>query len=183
MWRVYLYRSEFIARRICIKIMSNWGLPSGTLPRTKSCFICGEKNAHGLRSCSRIENDRVLLEHVTREEDLGWRHLVHGGILMAMLDEVMTWAAILTFRKACVAAEVTVRLKAPVAVGSRIRAEGWTQVVKSRVVETEGQIMDENGEVLATASGKYMAMPSDKVPFCAGDFVFEQDSLRLPFLE
>lgn len=163
--------------------MTDHGLPSGTLPRTKSCFICGSQNAHGLQRRSRVENDRVVLEHVTRVEDLGWRHLVHGGILMTLLDEVMTWAAILTFRKACVAAEMTVRLKAPVAVGRRIRAEGWTGEARSRIVETEGRIVDEDGALLATATGKYMAMTQDAMQLCAEDFVFEEESLRLPFLE
>lgn len=163
--------------------MSGWGFTSGILPRTKSCFICGEQNVHGLRLRSRIENDRVVLEHVARDADLGWRHLVHGGILMTMLDEVMTWGAILTFQKPCVAAEVTVRFKAPVAVGQRLRAEGWIGTVKSRVVEAEGRILDADGRVVATGSGKYMPMPQEKVNFCAGDFVFEPDSLRLPFLE
>jgi uncharacterized protein (TIGR00369 family) len=153
------------------------------LPWSKSCFICGEANDHGLQLRSRIEGDRVVLDHLTRESDVGWRHLVHGGILMTLLDEVMTWAAILSAKKACVAVEVTVRLKAPVAVGRRIRVEGWKGSGKSRVVVAEGRIVDEDGVVLATATGKYMAMPSDKVTFCSEDFVMGPDTVRLPFLE
>lgn len=161
----------------------NWDFTSGTLPWTKSCFICGEQNAHGLRLKSRIEMDRVVLDHVTREADLGWRHLVHGGLLMTLLDEVMTWAAILSFRKACVAAELTVRLKAPVTVGSAIRAEGWITAAKSRVMEAEGRLMDGTGQVLATATGKYMTMPAGGMKLCVEDFVMDGESVRLPFLE
>lgn len=163
--------------------MADWDFTSGTLPRTKSCFICGEENIHGLQLRSRIEKDRVVLEHVTRVEDLGWRHLVHGGILMTLLDEVMTWGAILTFRKACVAAEMTVRLKAPVGEGVRIRVEGWIGEAKSRVVLTEGRVLDQEGVLLATAAGKYMAMTQEAMQLCAEDYVFEPESLRLPFLE
>lgn len=162
--------------------MAHWDYTSGTLPWTKSCFICGEENAHGLRLRSRIEGDRVVLEHLTREEDVGWRHLVHGGLLMTLLDEVMTWAAILTFRDVSVAAELTVRLKAPVPVGRKIRAEGWTGTAKARLVATEGRLVDDTGVLLATATGKYMAMPEGGHGFCAGDFVMEGDCLRLPFL-
>jgi acyl-coenzyme A thioesterase PaaI-like protein len=108
---------------------------------------------------------------------------VHGGILMTLLDEVMTWGAILTFRKACVAAEMTVRLKAPVGVGNRIRVEGWIGASKSRVVSAEGRILDQEGVLLATATGKYMAMSQEAMQLCAEDFVFEPQSLRLPFLE
>ncbi len=162
--------------------MANWEYTSGILPWTKSCFICGEENAHGLRLRSRIEGDRVVLDHVTREADLGWRHLVHGGLLMTLLDEVMTWAAILTFREASVAAELTVRLKAPVSVGRKIRAEGWTGFARTKLVAAEGRILDEDGTLLATATGKYMAMTQEGARFCAGDFVETGDCVNLPFL-
>lgn len=131
---------------------------------------------------SRVAGDRVVLEHVTREEDAGWRHLVHGGLLMTLLDEVMTWAAILTFRQASVAAELTVRLKAPAPVGGKIRAEGWIVSAKSKLVVTEGRMVDEAGTVLATAAGKYMAMPGEGMGLCADDFVEDDSCVKLPFL-
>ena len=75
--------------------MSGWDYTTGTLPWTKTCFVCGEDNPNGLRLRSRVEGDRIVLSHVTRDSDLGYRHLVHGGISMTLLDEVMTSFAIL----------------------------------------------------------------------------------------
>jgi uncharacterized protein (TIGR00369 family) len=162
--------------------MSNWEYTTGTLPWTKSCFVCGESNPHGLRLRSRVENDRIVTDHVTREADLGYRHIVHGGISMTLLDEVMTWAAILTLKRACVAAELTVRLKQPVTAGHAIRVEGWIQSARAKLVVAEGVVLDGRGQVLATATGKYVAMPASGVPLCVKDFVESPDSLRLPFL-
>jgi uncharacterized protein (TIGR00369 family) len=162
--------------------MSNWDYTSGTLPWTKSCFVCGESNPHGLRLRSRVENDRIVLDCTTREADLGYRHIVHGGISMTLLDEVMTWAAILTLRRACVAAELTVRLKQPVTAGQCIRVEGWITSAKSKLVVAEGLVLDDRRQVLATASGKYVAMPAAGVPLCVKDFVDSPESLHLPFL-
>ena len=162
--------------------MQQWDYTEGTLPWTKTCFVCGEDNPHGLRGRSRIEGDRVVLTHVTRETELGYRHLVHGGISMTLLDEVMTWAAILTFKRACVAAELTVRLQQPIAAGQSIRVEGWIVRAKSRLVETGGRIIDDRQTVLATAVGKYIPMPSEGLKLCLKDFVESPGAIQLPFL-
>ena len=164
--------------------MGLWKFSAGTLPWTKSCFVCGETNPHGFRLRSRIEGDRIVLNYTTREADLGYRHLVHGGISMTLLDEAMTWAAILSLRRACVAAEITVRLKQPIQTGQAIRVEGWTAAARfSRLATTEGRIVDEAGGVLATGAGKYVPMPADGLPLCSRDFVRHPDALPLPFLD
>lgn len=163
--------------------MSPWKITSGTLPWTKSCFVCGEANPHGLRLRSRVEGDRVVLTCTTREADLGYRHLVHGGISMTLLDEVMTWAAILTFERSCVAAELTVRLKQPVTVDQTLRIEGWVSEARPRLTTTEGRILDSEGRVLATATGKYVPMVSADHQLCMGDFVQNPAAVTLPFLK
>ena len=163
--------------------MAPWKLTSGILPWTKSCFVCGELNPHGLRLRSRVEGDRVALSYTTREADLGYRHLVHGGISMTLLDEVMTWAAILTFERSCVAAELTVRLKQPVSVNQSLRVEGWITSAKSRLVLASGRILDEDGRELATADGKYVPMGSSEHALCVEDFVISPDAASLPFLK
>jgi len=163
--------------------MSGWDYSEGTLPWTKTCFVCGENNPNGLKLRSRVEGDRIVLTHVTRESDLGYRHLVHGGISMTLLDEVMTWAAILTFKQASVAAELTVRLKHPVTVGQSIRVEGWVSGGKSRITLTEGRVLDDRQRVLATATGKYIPMPSGGLHLCVKDFVKSPEALSLSFLQ
>lgn len=163
--------------------MDGWSYTDGTLPWTKTCFVCGVDNPKGLHLRSRVEGDRVVLTHVTRESELGYRHLVHGGISMTLLDEVMTWAAILTLKGSCVAAELTVRLKQPVAVGQSLRVEGWITSAKKRLTLAEGRVLDDRGEVLATATGKYVPMPGDGHALCVKDFVESREAMDLPFLK
>jgi acyl-coenzyme A thioesterase PaaI-like protein len=102
---------------------------------------------------------------------------------MTLLDEVMTWAGILTMRKVCVAAELTVRLKRPVTAGQRIRVEGWIGEAKARLVTAHGRVLDGEGRELAAATGKYVPMPAADAPLCVKDFVDSPDALRLPFLD
>ena len=150
---------------------------TGTLPWTRSCFVCGQDNPHGLRLKSRMEDGMVVLDYTTRERDLGWRHSVHGGITMTLLDEVMTWAAILSARRACVAAEVTTRLKRPIDMGVTLRVEGRVTTARPRLHLTEGRVLNPEGTVLATASGKYVPMPAGQYALCEDDFITDPASI------
>ena len=150
---------------------------SGTLPWTRSCFVCGEDNPHGLHLRSRIEIGRVILDYTPREADLGYKHIVHGGIAVTLLDEVMTWAAIVAARRVCVAAELVTRLRKPVQVGQTLRVEGWVARETSRLILTEGRILNAEGQALLTAEGKYMPMPKDQIELTQKDFVISPDSI------
>jgi len=151
---------------------------NGTLPWTHSCFVCGEANERGLKLRSRIEDGKVVLDYTTRQTDLGWRSAVHGGLTMMLLDEVMTWAAMIDAGMACVSAEMTTRMKKPVHVGQALRVEAWVTANHRKVVMTESRMLDAEGAVLATATGKYMQMPGEQFRICEGDFV--TDGIALP---
>jgi acyl-coenzyme A thioesterase PaaI-like protein len=62
------------------------------LPHTHSCFVCGESNPAGLNL--RFETDgRVVRARFTpRVEHVGFKQVVHGGIIATVLDEIMVWA-------------------------------------------------------------------------------------------
>lgn len=148
------------------------GLPDGALPWTKSCFVCGEHNARGFHLRSRLEDGRIVAEYTTRPHDVGYKHLVHGGILMTLLDELMTWAAILETGRVCVAAEMTSRLREPVAVGHRIRVEAWVAKNARRLILAEARALDAGtGAVLNEAAGKYIPVANEQAALQADDFV------------
>ncbi|MBM4143053.1 MAG: PaaI family thioesterase [Lentisphaerae bacterium] len=143
----------------------------GILPWTRACFVCGQDNVRGLRLKSRVQDGVIFLEYTTRPADLGYRHIVHGGISMTLLDEVMTWAAILACRRACVAAEMTARLKQPLVVGQTLRVEGRISGGRARLALTDGEIRDAGGRILVTATGKYVPMSRTDAALSAEDFV------------
>jgi acyl-coenzyme A thioesterase PaaI-like protein len=150
---------------------------SGTLPWTKSCFVCGEDNRHGLGLKSRLEDGCVVINYTPRDCDRGWKHIVHGGITITLMDEVMTWAAMLEVKSACVSIEITSRIRQPIVVGEPIRIEGMVASCKSRMIITEAKVLSADGVLLATATGKYIKMPPDKVSLCKDDFVWDSDSI------
>ncbi len=153
---------------------------SRQLPWTRSCFVCGENNPHGLHLRSTLQADgRVTLTHRTREFELGYSNIVHGGIAATLLDEVMTWSSIINAHRPCVAAEMIFRLKNPVTVGMRLRVAGWVTHNRRRVLLTEGVISDDDDRVLVAASGKYVPMAADAAGICARDFVEADDVIPL----
>ena len=158
---------------------SNSMIENGVLPWTRGCFVCGQDNPRGLRLRSRLENGVVVLNYTTRESDLGYRNLVHGGIAATLLDEVMTWAAIVGVRRACVAAELTVRLKGPIAVARDLRVEGRVADLKARLLLTKGVILDDAGQTLMSATGKYVPMDNERAAHCSEDFVASPDSIDI----
>ena len=147
------------------------------LPWTRSCFVCGQDNPHGLRLRCRLEGGRAVLEHTAREADLGWKTFVHGGIIMALLDEAMAWAAMVSARRPCVTAEMTARLRRPATVGMRLRVEGEVRERGSRILITAGRILDDQGRELAGASGKFVPMSPEQAGPWIHDLIAGPDTL------
>ena len=145
--------------------------PLSRLPRTRSCFVCGVENPVGLRVHSRVEADgRVVVDYTPREADCGYRGIVHGGIVKTLLDEAMTWAALLESDRLCVAAELTTRLLKPAAPGVPLRVEARVTAA-GRILKVEGAAIDAAGGVAARATGKYMPMPDTLLAACEQDFL------------
>lgn len=153
-------------------------LPDGILPWTKSCLVCGEHNPRGFRLKSRLEGGRVILDYTTRPHDTGYKDLVHGGIVMTLLDEIMTWAAILETGRVCVAAEMTTRLQEPVRAGQHLRMEAWIEKNARRLILTAGRAIDvATGVVVNESSGKYLPVASDRAALHADDFVHDPSTI------
>lgn len=141
------------------------------LPWSRGCFVCGADNPIGLRGRSFKCGDRIELEFTPRTEHAGWNGVVHGGLISTVLDEVMTWAAIVALRRPCFAADFTIRLKTPLAPGTPCRAIAHAPQVRRRIVDTAAELVGGDGMVYAVAEGRYMAMPPEKLRSMQHDLV------------
>ena len=104
-----------------------------------------------------VDAGRAWTELVLERRFEGWDGVIHGGILCAILDEVMAWALVGEDNWG-VTARMAVDFRKPVAVDMPIRAEGWITRARRRIVDTEGHIVDAaTGTELATATGVYVA--------------------------
>ncbi len=128
-----------------------------------ACFACGTLNAHGLRlSLHSTAENTCWTELILAPDFQGWEGIAHGGILAAILDEVMAWA----LAGADVwgyTAKMTIAYRRPVPIGARIRGEGEVVGRRRRLYTTTGRLIDpETGDVYATADAVYVAAPEQQ---------------------
>jgi acyl-coenzyme A thioesterase PaaI-like protein len=119
------------------------------------CFVCGDRNEHGLQAKFYLDGDRAVSRLTTRADFEGYRGIYHGGIISSMLDEVMI-KAILARDIFAVTAELTVRFQKPVGIGIELTFTGAITEQKGRIFLTAGRVCDNTGAVYATATGKYL---------------------------
>lgn len=132
------------------------------LPNSKSCFVCGEDNASGLRTRFYVENERVKMPLTAVDHHCGYENTVHGGIVAAALDECMGWAAARAITRMCVTAELTVRYVDRVPVARDLTVEAHVTRAHRRMVNTEARIVDESGKVYARAEGRFLPLSEDE---------------------
>ena len=121
------------------------------------CFVCGPANPQGLGARFQAADGTATGHFEARPEHQGYAGVSHGGILAAILDEAMVYAAS-SLGHWVATAEMTVRYLKPAPTEQRlaIRAEVGRQA--GRLIECSAEVADEAGTVLARATGKLMRM-------------------------
>jgi acyl-coenzyme A thioesterase PaaI-like protein len=120
-----------------------------------NCFVCGPKNPVGLKLRFVNEGGVTRTGYTALAEHEGYKQIAHGGILATILDEVMIKSA-LAENIFCLTAQMEIRFKRPVAVGTELFFEGEIVQRRGRVTKTSGLARDADGNVYAEASGTYI---------------------------
>ena len=126
----------------------------------RHCFVCGDENPGGLKAKFFFDGKEAITELTADESFEGYRGIYHGGVLSSLLDEVMI-KALLAQDIYAVTAEMTIKFKRPVRTGDKLKLVGRHVGGRGRVYFTEGEAVDENGQVYATATGKYIEARAD----------------------
>jgi acyl-coenzyme A thioesterase PaaI-like protein len=126
------------------------------------CFACGQLNVAGLRLDLHASDDRCWAEITLPATFQGWEGMTHGGVVSAIVDEVMAWSLIGVDRLGFTA-RLEVDFKHPVPIGRPIRAEGWITEQRRRRFNTAATITDsDTGQVLVEARAIYLAAPLEQ---------------------
>jgi uncharacterized protein (TIGR00369 family) len=129
------------------------------LPHTRSCFVCGEANPIGLGLKFETDGRIVQTRFVPRPEHIGFKQVVHGGILATLLDEIMVWACAVQTGRFAFCAELNVRFLRPAGPDQPLVASA--ELVSNRrdkLFEARGELRNAGHEIVATATGKYLAI-------------------------
>jgi len=149
-----------------------------TLPHTRSCFVCGESNPAGLRLRFETDGRIVRTRFRPRTEHIGFKGIVHGGLIATILDEIMVWACVVQTRRFAFCAELNVRFVNSLAPGEEVIVTGEMAANrKERVFEAKASACNAAGLTLAEATGKYLPVKAEDLSEMATDFVGDADWL------
>ena len=99
------------------------GLPLNDETDYGLCFACGPRNPSGLRLRFERAEETVTTRFRGREEHQGFPGYLHGGVITALLDEVMSRVSLLDNRWT-MTARIDVRFRQPIMVGQEVTAFG-----------------------------------------------------------
>src|SRR5438045_2078974 len=90
----------------------------------QQCFVCGQHNAHGLKTVYRQDGDRIVTTFSGDERHQGFPGVLHGGIISTLLDETMGRTAL--FERAWVmTGRLEVRYRSPAPIGEPLTVSAW----------------------------------------------------------
>lgn len=119
-----------------------------------ACFCCGNNNPVGLKLKFDWDGKTARAEFTPDERYQGWEGIVHGGIVIALLDEAMSYAAFFE-GLACVTAEVNARLKKPAPVGQPLIVTGEITRRSKKILESRSLAFLKDGTVIASGTATH----------------------------
>ncbi len=149
------------------------------LPTSKPCFVCGEHNPAGLQIRFFVEDDVVKARLNPEEHHCGYPNVVHGGIVAAVLDECMGWAASRSNKRMCFTGEMTVRYLRPVPADRATTA--CCEVVKPgrRMVTAKGCLVDDDGVEYARSEGRFIPLSIEETLHVDDNLLYQGDEERV----
>jgi uncharacterized protein (TIGR00369 family) len=124
------------------------------IPNYPNCFVCGDKNKIGLKVEFFFDEGKAKAQFTPTPEFEGYKDILHGGILSALLDEVMIYS-IIAQGIITVTVQMEVKFKKPAKIGETLYLEGQMTEDKGKILFTAGKIFRQDGTIIAEAKGKF----------------------------
>lgn len=156
--------------------MSRWRLTNDDWGLESNCFVCEARNNHGLQL-------ELWADDGTRQVDTtftlghafsGAPTLVHGGLSLAILDEVQAWAVIAHERTWAVTVETASTFVQPVWVDQAFTARADIVSRDGDTVKTRGWIEDAAGGLCVRSTATFLAIGEATAASLIGDDVPEE---------
>lgn len=128
-------------------------------PRSRDlqCFVCGPKNARGLRLEFHLSEGLCRTLFISNPHHQGYDGWVHGGVLGAVLDDAMAnWLYLQDLP--AVTGRLSLRFRARVAIGTPLQVEGRLIRRRGRVAQMAAEARTPSGEKVAEAAGTYLIL-------------------------
>ena len=121
------------------------------------CFVCGPQNPIGLHLEFWHDGEQYCTSFTPDARHSGYAGMTHGGVLTAVLDEVMGRMLWVKNLRASTA-HVEVRWSRPAPIGETLHFRGWVEEVRGRLVRCAAEARNDAGQVVARAKAKFMRL-------------------------
>ncbi|MCJ7458520.1 MAG: PaaI family thioesterase [candidate division Zixibacteria bacterium] len=128
--------------------------------RYSNCFVCGNLNDYGLKVDFFYDKGIARAEYVAGEKFQGYKDILHGGIISALLDEVMI-KAVIARGILVVTAEIQVKFIKPVKIGEKLFLEGKITGEQKKIFTAEGTVSNSKGEIVAAGKGRFFKVTEE----------------------
>ena len=127
-----------------------WGFES-------NCFVCEPRNPGGLRiPFFHDEASATVVANFNLDATFsGAPSYLHGGVLLAVLDEAMAWACIALAGRFAVTRTTTTEFRRPVRVGGEYKVVARTTAESPDSIAALAQIMNDRDRVYAEATADF----------------------------
>ena len=112
------------------------------------CFGCGQENPIGLKLDFQWDGKTARAEFTPTQFYQGWSGVVHGGIIMCLLDEAMGYASLFE-GTSCVTAKMQVKLGRPALINEPLVITSSVIRKTRKLVETKAAVSLKDGTPIA----------------------------------
>ncbi|HZS13312.1 MAG TPA: PaaI family thioesterase [Candidatus Dormibacteraeota bacterium] len=125
-------------------------------------WVSGRRNPLGLRLWYRLERDPergplVVTDWTPEEAHVGFPGVAHGGLVAAVVDDIMGRLAVLR-RRWVVTARMEVRYRSAAPLGEPLRFEAWATRHRRMSMHAEARALLRDGTLVAESSGTFLPL-------------------------
>lgn len=152
-----------------------------TQRNSKNCIICGMDNPLGLKAPFYVlDNESVASVFSFRKEHQSYPDRTHGGMIAALLDELMGRALWINEPETFgVTTTLSITYRRPVPYGVKVKARGYITFNSQRGFSAKGEIYDLDGKLLVEGEARYLKLSFERA-FGEGHCLHEEMCYEIP---
>lgn len=134
-------------------------------PNSDHCFVCGRQNPHGLYMTF-YDNGRneVISEYIVGDAYQGYPGVVHGGIVAAMLDEVVARVSMIgDHHHFMMSVKLEVKYRHPIPTDTPLKIVGRIVKLRGRLGKAVGEILLPDGIIAAESEMTLADVPAELI--------------------
>ena len=126
------------------------------------CFACGQSNPIGLKLKFEWDGKTARAAFTPTEFYQSWPGVVHGGIILCLLDEAMSQVALFEGDH-CVTAKIEAKLNRPASLNETLVVTASVTRKTRKLIETKAAVSLPDGTLIAEgAATQFIAQPTNK---------------------